>query len=98
MKNSNTSLDNALELLGSKWTLPIVSAILENKSRFNEIQRKCEVCPRTLSARLDELEANGIVKKKVYSQNPPKVEYSLTKKGESLSAVINAISDWSYKN
>lgn len=98
MKNNSESLDSALELLGSKWTLPIVSALLEDKSRFNEIQRKCEVCPRTLSARLDELEANGIVKKKVYSQNPPKVEYSLTKKGESLSTVIGAISDWSYKN
>ncbi|GDX63051.1 MarR family transcriptional regulator [Candidatus Saccharibacteria bacterium] len=98
MKKSTKSFESALELLGSKWTLPIVSALLEDKSRFNEIQRKCEVCPRTLSARLDDLEANGIVRKKVYKQNPPRVEYSLTKKGESLSAVINAISDWSYKN
>jgi DNA-binding HxlR family transcriptional regulator len=98
MKNNNPTLNNALEILGSKWTLPIVLALLEDKSRFNEIQRECEVCPRTLSARLDELESNGIVKKKVYSQNPPKVEYSLTKKGESLSAVIKAISDWSYSN
>ncbi|MEI6169914.1 MAG: helix-turn-helix domain-containing protein [Candidatus Saccharibacteria bacterium] len=98
MKSSNTSLDKALEILGSKWTLPIVLALLEDKNRFNEIQRECEVCPRTLSARLDELESNGIVKKKVYSQNPPRVEYSLTKKGESLSAVIKVISDWSYSN
>lgn len=93
--NNNKQLDAALELLGTKWTLPIVAALLENKIRFNEIQRECEVCPRTLSARLDELEQNGIVQKKVTGDNPIKVEYSLTKKGKSLSAVIKSISDWS---
>ena len=97
MKNNNKSLDNAMELLGTKWTLPRVAALLEDKSRFNEIQRECEVCPRTLSARLDELEKNGIVKKSVEGSNPVKVEYSLTKKGESLSSVIKSISDWSTK-
>jgi DNA-binding HxlR family transcriptional regulator len=97
MKN-NKKLDSALELLGTKWTLPIVSALLDNKNRFNEIQRECDVCPRTLSARLDELEKNGIVRKKVFSQTPPKVEYSLTKKGESLSGVISSIHSWSERN
>ncbi len=96
MKDNNKSLDSALELLGTKWTLPIVAALLEDKNRFNEIQRECEVCPRTLSARLDELEQNGIIRKKVTGDNPVKVEYSLTKKGESLRSVITAISDWSY--
>lgn len=94
-KYNNSDLDAALELLGSKWTLQIVNALLEGNDRFNEIQRGCDVCPRTLSSRLDELEANGIVTKKVYSQTPPKVEYSLTKKGESLRGVIGVISDWS---
>jgi len=98
MKNNNKSLDSALELLGTKWTLPIVAALLEDKNRFNEIQRECEVCPRTLSARLDELEKSGIVKKRVVGSNPIKVKYSLTKKGEALSGVIKSISDWSGNN
>jgi hypothetical protein len=99
MKNTNSSsLDNALEVLGSKWTLQIVRELMNNNKRFNEIQRDCEVCPRTLSTRLDELENIGIVTKKVYSQTPPKVEYSLTSKGKSLSSVIDAIADWSKSN
>lgn len=98
MKNNNPKLSNTLEMLGTKWTLPILAALFNNKKRFTEIQRECEVCPRTLSARLGELEQSGIIKKKVSGENPIKVEYSLTKKGESLSSVINAISDWSYKN
>lgn len=98
MKNSNSKLNNALDILGTKWTLPIVAAILDNKNRFNEIQRECKVCPRTLSARLYELEKNGIINKTNIRNKTSKVEYSLTKKGESLSSVIAAISDWSYKN
>lgn len=97
MKNSSKSLDSALELLGTKWTLPIVAALLVDKNRFNEIQRECEVCPRTLSARLDELEKSGIVRKQYEGGNPAKVEYSLTKKGEALSSVIQSISDWAKK-
>ena len=96
MKKANIpDLDNALELLGSKWTLQIVSALLDGNDRFNEIQRDCDVCPRTLSSRLDELESRGVITKKVYSQTPPKVEYSLTQKGKSLRSVIDAISNWS---
>ena len=96
MKKDNIpDLDNALELLGSKWTLQIVSALLDGNDRFNEIQRDCDVCPRTLSSRLDELESRGVITKKVYSQTPPKVEYSLTQKGKSLRSVIDAISNWS---
>jgi DNA-binding HxlR family transcriptional regulator len=99
MKNTISSdLKNSLEMLGSKWTLLIVQELMGSNKRFNEIQRDCEVCPRTLSTRLDELEKIGIVTKKVYSQTPPKVEYSLTTKGRSLSSVINAIADWSKSN
>lgn len=99
MKNSNsTNLKKSLEILGSKWTLRIVQELIDSNKRFNEIQRDCEVCPRTLSTRLDELEKIGIVTKKVYSQTPPKVEYSLTTKGKSLSSVINAIADWAKTN
>ena len=97
-KSNNSDLDTALELLGSKWTFQIVNALLDGNDRFNEIQRDCDVCPRTLSSRLDELEKSGIVTKKIHSQTPPRVEYILTKKGESLRGVIGAISDWSANN
>ena len=97
MNDKSEKFNNALNIIGSKWTLQIVNSLILGESRFNDIQRCCEVCPRTLSARLDELEKSGIVKKRVEGSNPIKVEYSLTKKGESLSSVIQSISEWSKK-
>ena len=88
------SLERSLELLGSKWTMLIINSLLGKDGRFNEIQRECAICPRTLSLRLDELEKNGIVFKKPSSKMTSKVEYSLTKKGRSLKTVLVAISDW----
>lgn len=87
----------AIKLIGTKWNLAIIVALMGGNNRFNEIQRECEVCPRTLSARLDELEQSGIIKKKVSGDNPAKVEYSLTQRGESLSSVVKSISEWSQK-
>jgi len=94
IKNA-TLLDRSLEILGSKWTLKIISILLKNNLRFNEIQRSCDICPRTLSLRLDELENNGIVTKIISDGTTLKAEYSLTKKGKSLKKVLSAISDWS---
>jgi DNA-binding HxlR family transcriptional regulator len=89
------SLEDSLDLLGSKWTLQIISTLLEKDGRFNEIQRECDICPRTLSLRLDGLENNGIVTKRLHSKASTKFEYSLTEKGRSLNKVLMAISDWS---
>ena len=94
LDNSTPALDEALDIIGSKWTLPIVAALLDNKVRFNDIQRSCTVCPRTLSARLDELEQKGIIQTRVVDLDSGRKEYILTEKGRALSNVLSAISQW----
>ena len=92
---SITNLDTAINALGNKWTLQIIKHLLVSNKRFNQLQRDCDICPRTLSSRLDDLELQGIVTKKFYSSKSKKAEYSLTGKGKSLNSVISAIDDWS---
>lgn len=82
------SVENAMELIGNKCTLPIIACLMGGPKRFSELQKQCVVCPRTLSARLDELSASGLI-----SKNKPG-EYEVTKKGQELRTVIEQISAW----
>lgn len=85
----------ALKLIGSKWTLNIIHTLCERTKRFGEIQRELStISPRTLSLRLQQLESDGIVSKKVFAEVPPHVEYSLTKKGASLKKIVALLDDW----
>lgn len=94
LDNSTPELDEALEIIGSKWTLPIVASLLDDKVRFNDIQRSCTACPRTLSARLDELEQKGIIRTEIVDTESGRKEYILTDKGRALGDVLSAISQW----
>jgi len=63
--------------------------------RFAELERRLSgISPRTLSLRLKELEQENIIKRTIYSTMPPHVEYSLTKKGETLRPIFDAMKDW----
>ena len=67
--------------------------------RFNEMQRYIKnVTDRTLSQNLRELEADDLIKRKVYPQIPPKVEYSLPERGRSLLTVLDKLCDWGNEN
>ncbi len=91
-------LEQTLDVIGNKWTLPIVLSLLDGPKRFNELQKSTCCCPRTLSARLTELEASRLVKRKTFKDLPLKVEYSLTPKGKSLDSVIVAMASWGKAN
>lgn len=85
----------AMKLIGSKWTLNILHALCEHEKRFGEIQKElATISPRTLSLRLQQLESDGIVSKKIFAEVPPHVEYSLTKKGSSLKKIIGLLDTW----
>lgn len=85
----------ALKIIGSKWTILILRELCEGTKRFGELQRALTgISPKTLSVRLDELEKNGVVKKKVFAEVPLKVEYSLTPKGQSLREIIGKMKEW----
>lgn len=85
----------AVELIGRRWTGAIVRTLLTGSSRFGEVLAKVPgLSDRLLSERLRELEAAGIVERKVYPEVPVRIEYALTGKGRELEAIVAAISDW----
>ncbi len=87
-----------LKIIGSKWTILILRELCEGTKRFGELQRSLEgISPKTLSLRLQQLEKDGIVKKKVFAEVPLRVEYSLTSKGLSLKEIIGKMRQWGEK-
>ncbi len=69
--------------------------LFDGKKRFGELQRALEgISPKTLSQRLQDLEKDGIVDKKVFAEVPLHVEYSLTRKGQSLREIFIKMAEW----
>jgi DNA-binding HxlR family transcriptional regulator len=105
MKKSNDKLENhdgciasAMEIIGSKWTALILRDLTQNPKRFSELERSlCGISPRTLSQRLDDLEAHNIITKQSFAEVPPRIEYTLTKKGMDLIPVLRQMASWGDK-
>ena len=77
------------DIIGAKWTALLVHDLSEGARRFSELEHSCVgISPRTLSERLRALEQEGIVVRRSYPESPPRVEYELTGKGESLLPII----------
>ena len=88
----------AVGALGGKWKLHIVYHLMRDVMRFGELHRAIPgVTQQMLTAQLREMEADGIVHRKVYAQVPPKVEYSLTEVGAGLQPLIEALVIWGGK-
>ena len=79
-------VSDTVELLAKRWTLLILHQLSLNGSlRFNQLQSRLNgIGPRTLSERLKEMEREELVTRKNYAEIPPRVEYSLSEKGEEL--------------
>ncbi len=88
-------VEATLNIIGGKWKGIALYHLLDGTMRFNELKRRCVgVTQRMLTKQLRELEADGIIGRKVYAEVPPKVEYSLTEKGESLRPILLALKEW----
>lgn len=88
-------IEKTMSIIGGKWTFIILRDLLHGPRRFGELQRSLEgISPRTLSLRLKELEQEGIIKRVIYSEIPPHVEYSLTEKGQTLQPVFHSLKEW----
>lgn len=84
-----------MELIGGKWKGLVLYHLMNGTARFNELKRHVgSVTQRMLTKQLRELEADGLIDRKVYPVVPPKVEYSLTEKGESLRPIVMALRAW----
>jgi DNA-binding HxlR family transcriptional regulator len=86
----------AAELLGRRWVLAILWASAEAGAvRFNEFKQTLEgIPPRTLAARLAELEEAGILERRVLDTRPPRAEYRLTPAGRRLGTLVEAMHSW----
>jgi len=85
-------VERTARLVGDKWTLLIIRDLVSGCKRFSELQRSLQgISSRTLSERLSRLEKEGVVNRRVYAEVPPRVEYSLTEKGEALVGLIEAM-------
>ena len=81
-------------------SLPGISTFSENEAtRFNTISKAIpDISPKVLTETLRNLEADGLVKRKLYAEIPPKVEYSLTELGKSLMPILNNLISWALDN
>src|SRR5579859_6973668 len=80
------------EIVSGKWTLLIIRDLATGTKRFSELERSLHgISPKTLSERLSALEREGVLHRKTYAEVPPRVEYSLTEKGQALAEVIDAM-------
>lgn len=80
------------EIISGKWTLLIIRDLTTGTKRFSELERSLSgISPKTLSERLTALEREGVLHRQTYAEVPPKVEYSLTEKGQALVEVIDAM-------
>jgi len=85
-----------MRYIGGKWKSVILIHLKNEKKRYNELRKEIpSITERALSLQLKQLEADDLIKRKVYTSKPPlKVEYQLTEFGKTLIPVLEAISKW----
>ena len=95
-----TGFSYTMSLISGKYKMTILYCLKEFQTvRFNEMQRYIKkISDKTLSAQLKELERDGLVKRTEYPQIPPRVEYSLTERGDSLMDVLEQLCTWGRLN
>jgi len=85
----------ALELVGDRWTLLLVRDLLGGTRRFQDLEASLPgIAPNILSDRLKLMEEHRLVRRRFYSDHPPRAEYALTDKGRELGTVVGALAAW----
>lgn len=88
-------VEKTISIIGGKWTVLILRDLSSGTKRFGQLQKSLQgISPKTLSQRLRELAKEGIVTKQVYPEVPPRVEYTLTPRGESLKSILVSMAEW----
>ncbi|QNK61361.1 winged helix-turn-helix transcriptional regulator [Pedobacter sp. PAMC26386] len=86
-------------MIGGRWKLLILCRLETGKLRFSELRREiCNITERMLTLQLRELENDGIIKRTVYAEVPPRVEYELTEIGKELIPIWGQLSKWGTKH
>lgn len=95
MKKELCPVIETAKLVGKRWSLILIYNLMDGPKRFNELLRVTEgISSKSLSQNLSGLVEEKLVKRKVYSSSPIRVEYSLTEKGRDLKGLIEAMRIW----
>ena len=94
------SVEDAMYVIGGKWKLKIVIAVVSGHNRFNELQRTIKgISARVLSNELKDLEENGLIQRVVHSDKMPVVvEYIKTEYTKTLKDILDTLGDWGIKH
>ena len=88
-------VDQVVDIIGKKWNLIIIWHLKSGTLRFSELQgRMCGINSKTITKHLRDLEQHDILTRTVYPEVPPRVEYSLTSRGEDILPIIDAMLHW----
>jgi DNA-binding HxlR family transcriptional regulator len=88
------SVAKALEVIGERWSLLIVRAVMHGQRRFGEIQGSLGIARNVLSSRLERLVEEEILERRAYQESPARYEYFLTEKGLDLWPALIALLHW----
>ena len=92
---SHCPAEPALAVIGGRWKILILYRLFDRPYRFSELKRAVGGCTqKMLIQQLREMEADGLVRRKVFAQVPPKVEYSLAPRGRTLKPIVDAMCKW----
>ncbi|AZB41622.1 transcriptional regulator [Bacillus sp. FJAT-42376] len=97
MEQSNICprFEQAINMLGKRWTGLIIHQLLDGPKRFSVLESATAISGRVLSDRLKDLEQNGVVTRNIIPESPVRIEYSLTAKGLALEPILKEIENWS---
>lgn len=94
-KEYHCAMDVTMDYIGGKWKTVVLWYLRKDKKRFSELKRLIpNITEKMLSLQLKDLENDGIIKRKVYPEVPPKVEYYLTDFGKTLIPMLEEIAKW----
>lgn len=94
-------VETTLLLISNRWKVLIIRELLTGTKRFGELKKSIgHISQKVLTSNLRDMEANGLVKRDVFAEVPPHVEYSLTELGMSLKPILDAMYAWgeNFKN
>jgi len=92
-------VEGTLDVIGGKWKPLIIWFLRKRVLRFSDLRRSIPgITDVMLTKQLRELEQDGVIRRKVYSQVPPKVEYSLTPLGKTIIPLLDALCDWAIEH
>lgn len=95
----NCNLTYAVHILSGRWKLLILDKLKQRKMRFSELKKEFSyISERMLTLQLQAMEEDGLLKRTVYPEVPPRVEYELTEMALELTPILDHLSQWAEKN